>query len=155
LFGWFVMFNATFNNISVISWRSVLLVEETGGPRENHRSVASHWQTLSQCCTPRPDRDSNSQHQWWLALSCYPIVYMVIEHNILDSIYYSIHNCSRSIIKYHYWESEWLLFNAKWAMIQLYHGEKQATFNDMKMIYPLCIRPTQLIDIYNATSLKQ
>ena len=34
----------TFNNISVISWRSVLLVEETG---ENHRLVASHWQTLS------------------------------------------------------------------------------------------------------------
>jgi hypothetical protein len=33
--------------ISVISWRSVLLVEETGGPRENHRAVASHWQTLS------------------------------------------------------------------------------------------------------------
>ena len=34
--------NATFNNISVISWRSALLVEETGGPGENHRPVASH-----------------------------------------------------------------------------------------------------------------
>jgi hypothetical protein len=33
--GWFMMFNATFNNISVISWWSVLLVEETGGPGEN------------------------------------------------------------------------------------------------------------------------
>jgi hypothetical protein len=42
-----MVFNATFNNISVISWRSVLLVEETGVPRENHRPVASHWQTLS------------------------------------------------------------------------------------------------------------
>jgi len=42
-----MVFNATFNNISVISWRSVLLVEETGVPRENHRSAASHWQTLS------------------------------------------------------------------------------------------------------------
>ena len=31
-----MVFNATFNNISVISWRSVLLVEEPGGPRENH-----------------------------------------------------------------------------------------------------------------------
>ena len=41
-----MVFNATFNNISVISWRSVLLVEETGGSRENHRPVASHWQTL-------------------------------------------------------------------------------------------------------------
>ena len=41
-----LMFNATFNNISVISWRSVLLVEETGVPGENHQPVASHWQTL-------------------------------------------------------------------------------------------------------------
>jgi hypothetical protein len=29
---WFIVFNATFNNISIISWRSVLLVEETGVP---------------------------------------------------------------------------------------------------------------------------
>jgi hypothetical protein len=36
-----MVFNATFNNISVTSWRSVLLVEETGIPGENHRSVAS------------------------------------------------------------------------------------------------------------------
>jgi hypothetical protein len=32
-----MVFNATFSNISVISWLSVLLVEETGVPRENHR----------------------------------------------------------------------------------------------------------------------
>jgi hypothetical protein len=32
----------TFNNISVTSWRSVLLVKETGVPRENHRLIASH-----------------------------------------------------------------------------------------------------------------
>ena len=29
-------FNATFNNISVISWRSVLLVDEIGGPGKKH-----------------------------------------------------------------------------------------------------------------------
>jgi len=33
--------NATFKNMSVISWRSVLL-EKTGVPGENHRPVASH-----------------------------------------------------------------------------------------------------------------
>jgi hypothetical protein len=33
---WFMVFNATFNNISVISWWSALLVEETGVPGENH-----------------------------------------------------------------------------------------------------------------------
>jgi len=37
-----IVFNATFNNISVILWLSVLLVEETGGPGENHQPAASH-----------------------------------------------------------------------------------------------------------------
>ena len=40
-FGWFMVFYATFNNISVISWRSILLVEETEVPGGNHRTVAS------------------------------------------------------------------------------------------------------------------
>jgi hypothetical protein len=31
-----MVFNGNFNNISVISWQSVLLVEETGVPGENH-----------------------------------------------------------------------------------------------------------------------
>ena len=42
---WVMVFNAIFNNISVISWRLVLLVEETGVPGENHRPAASHWET--------------------------------------------------------------------------------------------------------------
>ena len=42
-----MMFNATFNNISVILWRSVLLVEDTGVPGENHRPAASHCQALA------------------------------------------------------------------------------------------------------------
>jgi hypothetical protein len=42
-------FNVTFNNISVISWQSVLVVKETG---ENRNAVSS---------TPRYERDSNSQ----------------------------------------------------------------------------------------------
>ena len=40
-----MVFNATFNNISVMSWWSVLLIEETGVPGENHRPIASHWQS--------------------------------------------------------------------------------------------------------------
>jgi hypothetical protein len=53
-----MVFNTTFNNISDISWRSVLLVEETGKPWENHWTAASHWQTLSHnvvLSTPRYD----------------------------------------------------------------------------------------------------
>ena len=40
--GGVMVFNATFNTISVISWWSVLMVEETGVPRENHRPAVSH-----------------------------------------------------------------------------------------------------------------
>ena len=46
--------DATFNNISVILWRSVILMGETG---ENHRPAASYRQTLSRnvlSSTPRP-----------------------------------------------------------------------------------------------------
>jgi hypothetical protein len=37
-----MVFNATFKNISVISCRSVLLLEETGVPRKNQRPAVSH-----------------------------------------------------------------------------------------------------------------
>jgi hypothetical protein len=53
-----MVFNATFNNVSVILWLSVLLVEETGENRP------SHWQTLSHnvvSSTPWRERYLNSQ----------------------------------------------------------------------------------------------
>ena len=37
-----MVFHTTFNNILAISWRAVLLMEETGVPGENHQPVASH-----------------------------------------------------------------------------------------------------------------
>ena len=60
-----MVFNATFNNISTISWRSFLLVEEAGVPRENHRPVTSHWQTLKHdvvSSIPRYELDSNTHN---------------------------------------------------------------------------------------------
>jgi hypothetical protein len=68
VFGWFLVFNATFKNISVISWLPVLLAEETRVPRVNHRPVASNWQTWSHnvvSSTSRHERGSNSQLQLW------------------------------------------------------------------------------------------
>ena len=38
-----IVLNATFSNISAISWRPVLVVEEAGVPGENHRPWASNW----------------------------------------------------------------------------------------------------------------
>jgi len=44
-----MVFNATFNYISAISWQSVLLVEETRVLGENHQPAASHWQIYMNC----------------------------------------------------------------------------------------------------------
>ena len=43
-----IVFNATFNNISVISWQSVLLVAETGVPGENH------WPIITEVMSSNP-----------------------------------------------------------------------------------------------------
>jgi hypothetical protein len=48
----FMVFNATFNNISVISWQSVLLVEETGVPGENLWQVTDkHYYIMNEVQT--------------------------------------------------------------------------------------------------------
>ena len=58
-----MVFNVTYHTISVISWRSALMVKGTGVPRENHRPVASYSQTLTHnvvSSKPLHERDSNS-----------------------------------------------------------------------------------------------
>jgi len=55
-------FQQYFSYYKVISWRSVLLVEETGVSGEHHRPVANHRQTSSHnvvSSTPRNERHSN------------------------------------------------------------------------------------------------
>ena len=64
--GMVMAFNTTFNNITVVSWRSVLLVEETGKPGVNQRPAANQTHFITQCFienTP-PEWNSNS-HRYW------------------------------------------------------------------------------------------
>jgi hypothetical protein len=64
-----IMFNATFNNSSVISWRSVLFVEEIRVHRKKNRPAASYSQTLSHYAVSR-----TPQHQLGIRtrnVSCY------------------------------------------------------------------------------------
>ena len=42
-----IVINATFINVLVISWRSVLLLEQPGVQGENHRPTANHLQAFS------------------------------------------------------------------------------------------------------------
>jgi hypothetical protein len=55
--GEFIVFNATFNNISVIWRRSFSLVEDTGVPTEKHRPTARVFNLLYLHYTPRAARN--------------------------------------------------------------------------------------------------
>ena len=92
--------NATFNNISVISWRLVLLVEETTAPGKNHWPVASHWQTLSHNVVSSTHRHEGFELTTLVVIgtdytgSC-KSNYHMITNNILDDINF----CFSSITK--------------------------------------------------------
>jgi hypothetical protein len=61
----FMVFNASFNNISAISWRSVLWVEETGVPGKTidlQQIIDNLYHILLYIS---PWTNYNSQHQWW------------------------------------------------------------------------------------------
>ena len=54
--------NTTFNNNLALPWRSVLLMEETEAPEENHRPATSHRQIVLHkvvSSAPRHLPDSN------------------------------------------------------------------------------------------------
>ena len=81
------VFNATFNNISVISWRSDLLVEETGVPRENHWPVTSQWQTSHNVVSSTPrlreiqtHNIRNKSNYWTIMAAAGPLIYIYIQH---------------------------------------------------------------------------
>ena len=48
------------------------------------------------------------------------------------------------------WVIEWLSFNAKWTIFQLYHGENKLLFDEMTIL-----DQHAELDFYSASSLKQ
>jgi hypothetical protein len=139
------MFNTTFNNISAILWRSVLLVEKTRVPEENHWLVTSQWQTLSH------DVSSTPHHEWYsnsqpLKVICtdndctgscktnyhtimtmtapkkqWGMIYTYLVSNKLEIFHGISYNIQRKN------SNEWLLFNNIWA---IFHGGNKLHLND-------------------------
>ena len=87
-FGWFLVFNATFSNISVKSWRPVLIVEKAWVHRENHRPWASSWWALLLAAVAsrvhlfvmfNATRDPTPY--WWLALTSCLVIHWATHSN--------------------------------------------------------------------------
>jgi hypothetical protein len=84
-----MVFNATFNYNSVISWRSILLVEESG---ENHWPVANQWLSTRRLTLVEEELQTFFRHpshpQFSLDLCfftfCFPI--LIFSHNIVWSL---------------------------------------------------------------------
>ena len=63
-----MVLNETFNNISVLLWWSVLLVEETGVCGGNHRPATSHWHTYHiKLYWVHLTISKIQTHNWWYA----------------------------------------------------------------------------------------
>ena len=84
-----IVFNATFNNISVISLWSILLVEETG---ENRWSATSHWQTLSHnvvSITPHLNgiqtHNFSDDSHWYYTITTTKPPYISCAHGVVDN----------------------------------------------------------------------
>ena len=103
---WIVVFNATFNNISIISWRSVLLVGEIGVPGwENNRLVIRHSYTLSLNVVSSTSRLSGNQtnvSHWSDMLTLRLLFQWASTKRISSSFHWKL-KCSRHDIAENWW----------------------------------------------------
>ena len=112
---WFMVLNATFNNISGISWRSVLLVKETRVPREkNHWPVASHWQTLS-----NDVKGENLSHRF-ATISSVVFLYSMPYIFILNKVEYFLQRYLRCAFQSIFLYQKWLNFTEKSHICSLF-----------------------------------
>ena len=104
---WFIVFNATFNNSSVTSWRSVFLVEEIRVPGENHRPDTIHSQTLphSVVSTHYIDIFELCHSHWALYKTLQPLTSLQRRKNIsyLRNIIQIVHVIVVNIKEYYIW----------------------------------------------------
>ena len=105
--GWVVVFDPTFKHFSVTSWRSDVLVEESGVAGENHWPAVSHWYTLS--------------HQ---VASCIPCLSGIQTHNISGDRHCCTGSCKSN---YHMITATTALYSEKTLCLQTENNNKTHT----------------------------
>jgi len=132
-----MVFNATFNNISGISWRLVLLVEEAGVPGENRpncrNSQQSNYHTITTTATPVTDIGSDNTNLWKAVNKLYTNESKKNFHMIIETV----GNRQLKI------KERILVFNVLWLCLK--PGNKQK-------IYLQRFRTWQLITLYQLFS---
>ena len=97
-----MVFNATFNNISVISWRSGLLVEETGvpwgKPSTCHKSLTNF---ITWCCRVLLAMNTINQplKTFWGHIKKPVLTCILIRITFLSKFYHTFVGCAENINK--------------------------------------------------------
>jgi hypothetical protein len=144
------MFNATLNNISVISCRPVFLVEETGVPVENYWPVANHWQTLSDNVVHlaligiRTHNISSDRSAVMLILT---VLITILLHIIISVTFHCIcssgkqgkywYSNSNTIFKWHFPILEWVIVRYNWNMVE--SSVKQHGLNFLLQVFSVSV----------------
>ena len=164
------MLHATFNNISVISWRSIctgLLIVllylyrcwRSNYPRGRILIIltsfflfqARYCISSTICCILFCVPWLKVRDGCWYWWNCWPSLFKLSLHHLLVnrtslwSILITIKNIPVSIISRQsvlLMEVKWWLLNAKWAIFQPYYGQNK--LHPMRWC-PFCTRPTRLI----------
>jgi hypothetical protein len=102
-----MVFDVTFNNIPVISWLSVLLVEETGVPEKT---------------TDLPQVTGKLYHKMVYRVKVFNCKYQQLHIDLHWQVHFIVDLIG----------SEWLVFDANSAIFSyLYHGESKLLLNEM------------------------
>jgi hypothetical protein len=103
-----MLFNATFNNISIISWRSVLIVEETGVSRENHWPVETHGKNNADLSYYR--EQVSMMLKWIYDESWQIYIYIFIAVQIWSMYSTSKMSLLENTVIWHHWDTDYWWF---------------------------------------------
>ena len=136
---YFIVFNATFKNISVISWRSILLVEETG---------VSEKTTDLQQATSKLYRIMLYSSPW---AGIEPTTSVVIDTDRIDSCISNYNTITARTASKNLLQFEWLIVVLR--IVINFLPISRTSYISMRWWWsPRCINPTLVVRMYSTSS---